>query len=364
MAMTRVIAVDGNEPQPDRIRDAADVLRRGGLVAFPTETVYGLGANALDAQAVARIFVAKGRPPTDPVIVHLAHADQLELVARHVPPLARDLAAAFWPGALTVILEKVPTVPDALTAGLPTVAVRVPSHAVAHALIEAADVPVAAPSANRFSRPSPTSAEHVLADLDGRIELVVDGGSTLIGVESTIVDLTVSPPVIRRPGGVALQDIRRVIPDVRLVSAAMPSEQPQPAPGQLLRHYAPRATMTLYLGEVAPVSERVAADIRAAVAAGGRVGILAPEDDLRALAPRLAAIGSTGRVVTMRCGSRSDRDEAARDLFHALRALDAEIVDAIYAIAPDGDGINTAIIDRLTRASEGRVHRVIVQSGN
>jgi L-threonylcarbamoyladenylate synthase len=357
--MTRVISVDPLTPHADLLVDAARVLRSGGLVAFPTETVYGLGANALDASAVARIFEAKGRPSTDPVIVHLASAEDLQRVARDVPALARELARHFWPGALTIILLKLPVVPDAVTAGLPTVAVRVPSHPVARALIEAAGVPVAAPSANRFSRPSPTQAEHVLSDLGDAVDIVVDGGATTIGVESTILDLTVSPPVIRRPGGVTREQIASVIPDVRSVSELSSASHAQLAPGQLLRHYAPKAPTTLYVGDVALVTERVANEVRSAIAAGTRVGILAPQEDLSALAPRLAAVGGGGRVVTMRCGSRADRNEAARDLFRLLRALDAEGVDVIYAIAPEGDGINAAIIDRLTRASEGRVHRVI-----
>lgn len=357
--MTRVIAVNPRVPEADRLDEAARVLRTGGLVAFPTETVYGLGANALDAAAVARIFDAKGRPSTDPVIVHLASADDLERVARDVPPVARELASRFWPGALTMILSKQSSVPDGVTAGLPTVAVRVPSHPIAHALIRAAGVPIAAPSANRFSRPSPTEAAHVLADLQDVVDVVIDGGATTIGVESTIIDLTVVPPVIRRPGGVSREQIASVVPDVGSVSALASGERAQIAPGQLLRHYAPRAKTTLYVGELAPVAERVAADVRAAVAGGMRLGVLAPQEDLTALAPRLAAVAGRGRVVTMRCGSRADRDEAARDLFRLLRALDAEEVDEIYAIAPGGEGINAAIIDRLTRASEGRIHRVI-----
>ena len=258
---------------------------------------------------------------------------------------------------MTIILDKVPAVSDAVTAGLKTVAIRVPSHPIARALIAAAGVPVAAPSSNRFSLPSPTTAEHVMADLDGLIDVVIDGGPTPIGVESTIVDLTASPAVIRRPGGVTRQQIARVVPDVRLTSDVLPQAQPQPSPGQLLRHYAPRSTMTLYVGNVDAVTERVGNDVRRAVAAGSRVGVLAPEEDLRALAPRLAAVAASGRVETMRCGSRADRAAAARDLFGALRALDAEDVDVIYATSPDGDGINAAIIDRLTRASEGRIIR-------
>ena len=312
--MTRVVVIDPQHPDLARIREVAAVVRAGGLVAFPTETVYGLGAHALNAAAVARIFEAKGRPPTDPMIVHLAGVDQVEQIAKAVPPAARDLAAAFWPGALTLILEKQSIVPDVVTAGLPTVAIRVPSHPIARALLAAAGVPVAAPSANRFGYPSPTRAEHVLADLDGVVDIVIDGGATPIGVESTILDFTVTPPLVRRPGGVALADIRRLVPDARSVSEALNQARAQPAPGQLLRHYAPRATLTLYVGDMGQVVERMGNDIRSAVASGLRAGVLAPEEDLIALAPRVAAVGGSGRVVTMRCGSRRDREETARDL--------------------------------------------------
>jgi L-threonylcarbamoyladenylate synthase len=353
--MTRVLNIDADHPEADRIQEAGDVIRRGGLVAFPTETVYGLGANALDAAAVQRIFAVKGRPATDPVIVHVAHVEDLAGVAREEIAFARVLAERFWPGPLTMILPKRDEVPAAVTAGLQTVAVRMPSHPIARALIAAAGVPVAAPSANRFSRPSPTCAAHVLADLGGALDLVIDGGVAPIGVESTIVDLTASPPLVRRPGGVSEESLREVIPEIVSASVVLAVDRAQPAPGQLLRHYAPRARATLYVGELDRVSRRVADDVRNAVASGTRVGVLAPEEDLQALAPRLAAIASTGRLVTQRCGSRHDRAAAARDLFAALRALDEENVEVILAIAPAGNGINAAIIDRLTRASEGRV---------
>lgn len=356
--MTRVIAIDAALPQPDRILAAAAVLRDGRLVAFPTETVYGLGANARDSAAVARLFIAKGRPSTDPLIVHVADAAQVAEVAHDVPAIVRDLAATFWPGPLTLILAKDPAIPDTVTAGLPTIAVRVPAHPIARALLAAARIPVAAPSANRFSRPSPTRAEHVLADLDGLIDMVIDGGDATIGVESTILDLTVEPPVIRRPGGISAEQIAALIPQVRTLAETRTSDEPQPAPGQLLRHYAPRATLTLYVGEEDALAARVATDVRAAVAAGHRVGVIAPEEDLLVLAPRLAAVAGHGRVVTMRCGSRRDRDQAARDLFGVLRAVDAAGVDVIYALTPSGLGIDAAIVDRLTRAAEGRVIEV------
>lgn len=356
--VTRTRLVDPERPDPDAIAEAAEVIRRGGLVAFPTETVYGLGANALDADAVRRLFEAKGRPSTDPLIVHIAHVGQLGQVASHVPAEARRLALAFWAGPLTLIVPKKPSIPDVVTAGLPSVAVRVPAHRVARALMETAGVPVAAPSANRFSRPSPTRAAHVLEDLDGRIDLVLDGGPTPIGVESTIVDCTISPPVLRRPGGVTREQLLALVPGLVVESRAGEAETAQPAPGQLLRHYAPRARMTLYEGAPEAVVERVGLDVRQLAGQGSRVGILAPEEDVMALAPRIAALASSGRVMTRAFGPRRDLAVAARGLFDAMRALDAEGPDVMLAIGVGAEAIGAAIHDRLLRAAEGRIIRV------
>ncbi|MGH9175077.1 MAG: L-threonylcarbamoyladenylate synthase [Vicinamibacterales bacterium] len=353
--MTRVLTVDPERPDPQIVEEAARSLQRGDLVAFPTETVYGLGAHALDSTAVERLFRAKGRPVTDPVIVHLADGDRVGDVARRVPAVAQDLARRFWPGPLTLILWKRERVPDTVTAGQPTVGVRVPSHPVALLLLRMAGVPVAAPSANQFARPSPTRAAHVLADLEGVIDVLLDAGPTTIGIESTILDLTVSPPLVRRPGRVSLEQIREFVPDAQSVTEVHGLRSAQPSAGQLARHYAPRATLTLYVGEPDRVAARLANDARSAAASGSRVGVLAPEEDLIALAPRLAAVAATGRIVTMRYGSRRKRADAARDLFRALRDLDGEGVDIILASAPDPQDIGVAVIDRLTRAAEGRV---------
>lgn len=355
---TRRLAVDPAHPDPAVIHEAAAVLVRGGLVAFPTETVYGLGAHALDATAVDGIFAAKGRPSTDPLIVHVADAAGIQALAHDIPTSVADLAARFWPGPLTLILPKQAVVPDAVTAGLPSVAVRVPAHPVAQALLRAAGLPVAAPSANRFSRPSPTRAAHVLADLESRIDLVLDGGATSVGVESTIVDLTADVPVLRRPGGVPEQALRAVLPDLRVERRAVGPEVAQQAPGQLLRHYAPTAVLTLFVGAPSRVVAAVAARTRAALGAGQRVGLLGPEEDLSALAPEVAAGASAGRVRSQPVGSRRDVSRAARELFDALRALDATGVDVILATAPEQGDLAPAILDRLTRAAEGRVVRV------
>jgi L-threonylcarbamoyladenylate synthase len=355
---TRLLPVDPAHPDPQAIQDAAHALARGGLVVFPTETVYGLGADALNEPAVQAVFRAKGRPATDPLIVHVHDLDVLATIAQEMPDVVHELGRRFWPGPLTLILHKREVVPDAVTAGLPTVGVRLPSHPVALALLRASGRPVAAPSANRFSKPSPTSAEHVMADLDGLVDVVLDSGPTPIGIESTILDLTVSPPLVRRPGGITLTELRAVLPATQSSADVLAVGRTQPAPGQLQRHYAPRAAVTLYIGPVTAVTERVAADARTSVAAGSRVGILAPEEDLLALAPRLAAAATVGRVVTVRYGSRENLAQAAHDLFRALRAIDAAEVDLILAVASEDDELGVAIVDRLTRAAEGRVVHV------
>src|SRR5688500_16980062 len=293
---TRVVKVDAEQPDPAVIEEAAEALRAGKLVAFPTETVYGLGAHALDERAVQKIFDAKERPATDPLIVHIAHVGQVPQCASAFPANARRLALSFWAGPLTLILPKKPSIPDLVTAGLPNVALRAPAHRVARALVETAGVPIAAPSANRFSRPSPTTASHVKDDLDGRVDLILDGGATDIGLESTIVDFSVDPPVLRRPGGITFEQVHSLVPEVVVAADRGDAADPQAAPGQLSRHYAPKAPLTLYEGDPALVVKKIGADARTAAAQGVRVGILAPEDDLKALAPVLASAASTGRI--------------------------------------------------------------------
>jgi L-threonylcarbamoyladenylate synthase len=355
---TRIITVDRDRPDPAAIEEAAAALKAGKLVVFPTETVYGLGAHALDPVAVQKIFDAKERPASDPLIVHIAHIGQVNQCANGMPAGARKLGLSFWGGPLTLILSKKPEVPDLVTAGLPSVALRVPSHRVARALMEMSGVPVAAPSANRFSRPSPTLAAHVLEDLDGRVDLILDAGPTDIGIESTIVDFTTDPPVLRRPGGITYEQVHSLVPEVVIAEGRGSADGPQVAPGQMSRHYAPRAELTLYEGPADAVRLRVAADVRAVTAAGDRVGILAPEEDLSALAPEIAARASVGRVETIPYGSRSDLERSGRELYAAIRALDATGVAKIFAISAGSDGLARALRDRLARAADGRVRIV------
>ncbi len=309
---------------PGDLAQAAAILRRGGLVAFPTETVYGLGADATDARAVAGVFAAKGRPADNPLIVHLADAAALGEVAEGGSPLA-----ALWPGPLTLVLRRRPRgVCDLATAGLATVAVRVPDHALARALIAAAGCPVAAPSANRSGRPSPTTAAAVLEDLDGAIDAVLDGGPTDVGVESTVVDATEDPPRVLRLGGLPLEALRRLAPDIAVGGDARRS------PGTRYRHYAPRAPVVLAPGEA--VAGLLAADPRAAA--------LVTDET----AARLPA----GRGGVARLGPLADAAAHARRLFEALRSLDRGQPSVIVAeILPEA-GLDRAVMDRLRRAAQ------------
>ena len=296
MTTTLVYHVDSAAPEPAAITAAAAVIRRGHLVAFPTETVYGLGANACDEEAIARIFAAKARPFADPLIVHLAAADQLAAVCDDIPPLAWELAAAFWPGPLTLVLRRSALIAANVSGGRDTVAVRVPAHPVAHALLVASGVPIAAPSANRFSRPSPTTAQHVLEDLDGRIDIVLDAGATTIGLESTVVDLTSDPPRLLRPGGIPAEELLAYIPDLHVPHAPNVArlEDGLVAPGTLLRHYSPRARVLLVRGNAAAFQTLARAAVALAAGHGRRVGLLVTDEDLPGCADLAASVVSLG----------------------------------------------------------------------
>ena len=296
-----------------------------------------------------RIFEAKGRPAEDPLIVHIHDIRALAELTEDLPESVKALAARFWPGPLTMVVRRSRAVPAEVTAGLDTIAVRMPAHPIAHALIAAAAIPVAAPSANLFSRPSPTRAAHVLEDLDGRIDLVIDGGSTTIGVESTVLDLTGPAPAILRPGAVTVEMIRTILPDVTVRSTSVHAPGAgMKSPGLLSRHYSPRAQMTLYEGPTRAVLERIMGDAANRLTTGQRVGILvADEDDLGHNPPAV-------RIV--RLGGEGDHNSLAMNLYNALRTLDAEGVDVILARTfADESGLAAAIHDRLRRAAAGRI---------
>ena len=311
--MTEVVNVDPVRPNQTDIARAADCLRRGGLVAFPTETVYGLGVHALDRVAVRRLFDAKGRPASDPLIVHVSSFSQVAPLVVQLPRNAERLASRFWPGALTLVLHRAPLVPHEVTASRETVAVRVPAHPVAHALLLAASLPVAAPSANLFSRPSPTLAGHVLDDLDGRIDMILDGGPTTVGVESTVVDLTVDPPVVLRPGAISVERLRTEVPAVQygVPPAPVSDRQSMPSPGLLSKHYAPRAPLTIYRGEPVAVGLALKNGALSAVERGRRVGVLVSDEDAACLRD-LADIGNPPFVlVTLASADDAEADRRA-----------------------------------------------------
>lgn len=354
MPETRVFRINPEAPEPDLLREAAAVILRGGLVAFPTETVYGLGANALDPEAVRRIFAAKNRPADNPVIAHVASTASVAELAAEVPPAARALMDRFWPGPLTLAVRRKPHIPEVVTAGLPTVGIRMPDHPVAAALIAAAGVPIAAPSANLSGRPSPTSAEHVLEDLDGRVDLILDGGETGVGLESTFLDVSVDPPVLLRPGGVTMNDICAAIGPISvdpLVQGAglLPEDTVPRSPGLKYAHYAPRAPLIVVDGALDRVQQKINDLAYEFMAEGQRVGVLSSTE----------SHGAYQEVpVVLEVGSREDLSMVAAALFSTLRAFDRHGVDVVLAEGFPAEGIGMAVMNRLIKASGGRVVRL------
>lgn len=326
------------ESDPNAVRDAAAILRRGGLLGIPTETVYGLGADALNEDAVSRIFLAKGRPQDNPLIIHVPDASWLERYCRDVPPAAYQLAERFWPGPLTMILPRRDIVPLQTTGGLETVGVRCPNHPVTLAIIEAAGVPIAAPSGNTSGRPSPTTAPHMIEDMDGRIDGIVDGGPCTVGVESTIIDLTVTPPRLLRPGGLPLESLRQVLGEVavdKAVTGLLAAGERPRAPGMKYRHYAPHAPVTVVTGE----PERSARRIQGLLS--DTAGVIC-FDEYAPLFP--------GHIIH-KLGPAADKSAQARHVFDALRTFDGTDVTEIFAQCPDDGGLGLAVANRLKKAA-------------
>jgi L-threonylcarbamoyladenylate synthase len=352
--VTEVVSVNAVRPETAIIGRAATLLREGKLVVFPTETVYGLGANALESSAVEQIFAAKERPYSDPLIAHIADERDLERLVADVSPLAQQLASAFWPGPLTLILPVGPQVPERVRAGLPTVAVRMPRHPVALSLIRAAGVPIAAPSANRFTHVSPTTAQHVLADLGGRVPLILDAGPCEVGVESTILDLSSEIPTILRPGGVSLESLRSILPRVRAPLRHMPiptggqeGGAAQKAPGQLLIHYAPAVPTVLFEGTAEAMRAALLAEVHHRVSRGERVGVLIADEDLAAFQESGASLFALGSV--------TNPEQIATRLFSGLRSLEEAGVQVILCRSFAVQGLGLAVRDRLLKAAGGKV---------
>jgi len=351
MKRTMVMKVNARRPEMNRIQVAADVIRRGGTVAFPTETVYGLGADALNPKAVARIFLAKKRPPDNPMIVHVANKEDVYRLTRKVPKAAEKLMNELWPGPLTLVLKRSEVVPDITVVGLDTIAIRMPNNRVALALITESKVPIAAPSANLAGRPSPTTAKHVLDDLAGRIDAILDAGPTRIGVESTVLDVTTSPPQILRPGGTSYEKLLSVLGRVKLHPVAMADKKARVvearSPGMKHKHYAPAAELVVVEGELDAIINRVQELASLYMEKGKRAGIMATDESEHAY----------NADVIKSMGSRKDLAAVAKNLFRLLREFDDEKVDVIVAegIAPRGLGL--AVMNRLRKAAGLHVER-------
>lgn len=345
---TRIMKV--NNPKVD-MSHAVKELQSGGLVAFPTETVYGLGANALNPEAVRKIFAAKGRPGDNPLIVHIANLEMLEPLVKEFSPIAKQLAEAFWPGPLTLVLPKSDLVGPEVTAGLDTVAVRMPQHPIALRLIELARVPVAAPSANTSGRPSPTVAQHVVEDLHGKLNVIIDGGPVGIGVESTVLDISGEVPMILRPGGITAEMIaqvlgREVAMDPTLAGASI--EETPKAPGMKYTHYAPQAPMTVFVGSEQAMVQAIQTQAHQLEQEGRRVGIMATVES--------AAQYANGLVLEV--GSRHDLGTVAAKLYAVLRQFDSAGVDVILAEGFPAEGLGVAVMNRLNKAAGQSIIRV------
>jgi len=334
---TRIFNIDPENIDVKSILQCADILKSGGTVAFPTETVYGLGANALDDRAVKKIFAAKGRPSDNPLILHVHSFDEIKKYAKTIPPIAGTLAHFFCPGPLSMILEKKSSVPDEVTGGLNTAAFRIPSNKIALSLIESSGLPIAAPSANLSGKPSTTDGSHVIEDLSGRVDAIINAGRSRIGLESTVIDLTVVPPEILRPGGISFRDIKMIVPDVvkgfKTDSASTPK-----SPGMKYRHYSPESPLTIVKGPEKKVIEMIndMSDINPSA------GILCSDETL-------SSYNSSNRISA---GSRNNPSEIASNIFHALRLFDKTGVTEIYCEYFGIGDLEEAVMNRLIKASE------------
>jgi L-threonylcarbamoyladenylate synthase len=342
---TLMLKVDSNNPDLAKIQVAADIIQQGGLVAFPTETVYGLGADALNGGAVLKLFEAKKRPLDNPPIVHIADVSEVYPLVAEVPSNAELLMKQFWPGPLTLVFKRSNNVPKETVAGLDTIAIRMPKHKVALELIKQSQRPIAAPSANLSGKPSPTTAQHVYEDLNGRIDAIIDGGATNIGVESTVVDFSCDPPMLLRPGGTPFEVLKNVLSDLRL-HPFVQSEQELSlekirSPGMKHKHYAPKAKVILVEGSVEAIENKIKELAASYKLKGAKVGILATDETITAY--------QADTVKSM--GSRHNLSTVAQSLFRLLREFDEEGVDLILAESVPSEGLGLAVMNRLRKAS-------------
>ena len=334
---------------PESIKEAAQLIRKGELVGMPTETVYGLGANALDEEAVKKIFEAKGRPGDNPLIVHVSSLEEIPPLVREIPDAAKRLMEAFWPGPMTLILPKAACIPTAVSAGLDTVGIRLPSSEAARALIRESGCPIAAPSANRSGRPSPTTAQHVFEDMDGRIPMILDGGACEVGLESSVIDATGEVPVILRPGGITPEMVEAVVGGVRVdehVMSPLAEGDVVRSPGMKYKHYAPKAKTVIFQGSVPNVIAAISARYDEALAAGAKPAILGFDEH------------DFGGRMRISLGSADHPDEAAARLFAALRELDERGETLALCEAMEATGIGLAVMNRMGRAAGFDIERV------
>ncbi|MCF6465035.1 threonylcarbamoyl-AMP synthase [Clostridium sp. Cult2] len=347
---TKVIKVNGINPEKELVMEGAKFIKEGKLVAFPTETVYGLGANGLNEEAVKEIFIAKGRPQDNPLILHVSSTEDIKPLVQFISKEAKMLIERFWPGPLTILFKKSNVVPDIITAGLDTVAIRMPNHPIAFGLIKRSGVPIAAPSANTSGKPSPTSASHVIEDLYGKVHMIIDGGATGVGLESTVLDLTGDIPMILRPGGITLEDLQKVIPSVKEdLSIIKDNKNIIPkSPGQKYRHYAPKADMIVFVGDVEDMVKEIIIKAKKITSQGKTVGIMATDETKDRY--------EEGLVISV--GSRKNMETIGHNLFNTIRLFDEKNVDIILAEGVELSYIGTAIMNRLKKASGGNIIKV------
>jgi L-threonylcarbamoyladenylate synthase len=346
---TIVVKTSADNINMNAIQQAGKIIREGGLVAFPTETVYGLGADALNEAAAAKIYAAKGRPSDNPLIAHIADISMLEPLVKEIPEVAERLMKAFWPGPMTLIFQKSDLVPEGTTGGLDTVAVRFPNHPIARELIKEAGVSIAAPSANLSGKPSPTLGEHVIDDMDGRIDMIIDGGAVGMGLESTIIDVTVTPPMILRPGFITEEMIKEVVGEVSVDKAifSKPEEGLKPkAPGMKYRHYAPSADYKIYRGDAQKVAEQITLLANEKANAGMKTGIITADQHKNLYEGKL-----DNRVIVVSMGDLEKPETIAAHLFKVLRDFDKMGAEYIYGEAFSEDNVGQAIMNRLTKAA-------------